>query len=79
MNIFVKTFHLEGLPNCFFNPGAGVTIGSEVVGDGVLFINDRHPRAAPTSLLLQLYERTRSYKDCIRLATFASESSSTAA
>jgi asparagine synthase (glutamine-hydrolysing) len=32
-----------------------------------------------TSPLLQLHERTRSYTDCIRLATFASESSSTAA
>jgi len=61
--------------------GAGVTIGGEVfVADGVLFINDRHPRAPRQPLpLLQLHERTRSYTDCIRLATFASESSSTPA
>jgi hypothetical protein len=44
--IFVDTFHMAGFRNCFFNPSAGVTIGGEVfVGDGVLFINDRHRRA----------------------------------
>jgi hypothetical protein len=79
--IFVNTFHYGGFPKLFlqsWRPARPSAVKSRRRWRAV-HQRSSSARSAPTSPLLQLHERTRSYTDCIPLATFASESSSTAA